>query len=244
MVAADDHDALVCGVLPHGETAAIVRLLTRTRGLVGAFVHGGRSQRLRPLLRPGNRLAARFAGRAGQMPRVSLEPVTLHGNRLTGADALLTIDWLCALTAAVVPEGPPHPPLFEALDAIAAGAATGLDALALAAAAVRYELLLLAELGFGLDLSSCAATGDRHDLAFVSPRSAQAVSRAAGLPYAARLLPLPGFLIDDTPPDGTAVAEGLALSGHFLDRNLLQGRPVAAARQRFVARFRQPPGNM
>lgn len=243
MTGAPAGEAIVCAVLPHGEAGAVVRLLTDGDGLLAAYVHGARGRVLRPLLRPGNRLAVQRTGRAGLMPRAGLEAVALHANRTTGATALVTLDWLCALTAAVVPEGPPHPALFATLDAIAAGAAAGLDDVALGAAAVRYELLLLAELGFGLDLQSCAATGGRDDLAYVSPRSAQAVSRAAGLPYATRLLPLPAFLIGDTPADADAVADGLALTGHFLDAALLRGRPVASARDRFVARFHRRTGN-
>ena len=236
-------EALVCAVLPNGETGAVVRLLTEAQGLIAAYVHGARGRTLRPLLRPGNRLAVTLSGRATQLPRARLEPVALNGNRVTGATAVVTLDWLCALTAAVLPEGSPHPALFTALDAIAAGAGAGLDDIALGSAAVRYELLLLGQLGFGLDLTACVATGDRDDLAYVSPRSAQAVSRAAGRPYAARLLPLPGFLIGDAPADADAVAAGLTLTGHFLDRAVLHGRPVAMARDRLVARFRTAPGN-
>lgn len=236
-------DALVCAILPHGESGAVARLLFAEAGLTAAYVHGARSRRLRPLLEPGNRLAVALTGRAGQMPRAAVEPVALRAPLLQGATALITVDWLCTLTAAVLPEGAPHPALFTALDAIAAGAAAGLEDIALGAAAVRYELLLLGELGFGLDLSSCAATGQRDDLAWVSPRSAQAVSRAAGLPYAARLLPLPGFLLGAAPADGAAIAAGLALTGHFLDRHLLHARRIGEARQRLVARFRQAPGN-
>jgi DNA repair protein RecO (recombination protein O) len=104
---------------------------------------------------------------------------------------------------------------------------------------VLYELRLLGALGFGLDLARCAATGARDDLVYVSPRSAQAVSRGAGAPYADKLLPLPAFLRDDSTPDAAAIALGLQLSGHFLARQLLRDRPPALleARARLVARF-------
>lgn len=243
-----DCEALLCAVLPHGETGAIARLLTADAGMIAAYVHGGRSRKLRPLLQLGNRLAARFSARAdGTMPRVALEAVAQRAALAGGALPLAALDWLCSLTAAVLPEGDPHPALFTALDALTAGIAAGADGVALGEGLVRYELLLLAELGFGLDLTSCAATGSRDDLVYVSPKSAQAVSRGAGLPWAARLLPLPAFLIADMPVDAQSVRDGLELTGHFLARDLLgQRQPeLLAARTRLTARFglkdREPP---
>ncbi|KPF75604.1 hypothetical protein IP88_07100 [alpha proteobacterium AAP81b] len=238
MIATDD--AIVCALLAHGETAVIARLLTASHGLVAAYVHGGRGRRLRPLLQPGNRVAATLSARSDtQLPRASLEPVAQRAALATSALALATIDWLCTLSAAVLPEGEPMPAVFEALDAVTAAAAAGADPVALGAAVVRYELLLLGQSGFGLDLASCAATGARADLGFVSPKSAQAVSRGAGLPYADKLLPLPAFLIGDTPADGAAVAAGLRLSGHFVERQWLRDRPAPLidTRARLVARF-------
>ncbi len=235
-----DCDVLLCAVLPHGETGAIARLLTVDAGMIVAYVHGGRSRKLRPLLQPGNRLAAQFSARAeGTMPRVALEAVAQRAALASGALPLAVLDWLCSLTAAALPEGDPHPALFTALDALTAGIAAGADGVALGEGLVRYELLLLAELGFGLDLASCAATGSRDDLVYVSPKSAQAVSRGAGLPWASRLLPLPAFLIADTGADAEGVREGLKLTGHFLARDLLSARQpeLLAARTRLAARF-------
>ncbi|WP_205599620.1 DNA repair protein RecO C-terminal domain-containing protein, partial [Sandarakinorhabdus rubra] len=140
--------------------------------------------------------------------------------------AMAVVEHVAGLAAAALPEGEAHPIVFPLIAALFAAAGAGADRLTLGAALVRLELALLGELGLGLDLSACAATGVREDLAFVSPKSRQAVSRAAGAPYAARLLPLPGFVLAGGPADADALADGLKLSGHFLFRNLLAGNPA------------------
>ncbi len=237
--------ALVCAVRPHGEHGAIARLLTAEAGLLAGYVPGGRSRRMRPVLMPGNRVAAAFRARTDeQLASLAVElthsRAGLHGEPLPAA----AIAWTSALVAAALPEGLAYPRVHAAwsglLDAIeAAPAARGW-----AGALVRFELLLMSELGFGLDLSRCAATADVDDLVFVSPKSGQAVSRAAGAPHAARLLPLPHFLIAGGEAGWDDVLAAMRLTGFFLDRDLLAGRngAVLGARARLVDRVARLAG--
>lgn len=220
-----DGPALVLSLIPHGEHGLVVRLLTPAHGLVAAYVRGGRGRRLGPVLQPGNLVAAHLLARAeGQLPQASVELLAPRAALATSGAAVAVLDWACSLMAATLAEGDPHPRLYDALDALGALVAAGGDRAQLGSAIVRHELLLLAELGHGLDLASCAATGATTDLGFVSPKSRQAVSRGAGLPYAAKLLPLPGFLVTDAAADAQAIADGLALTGHFIARDLLGAR--------------------
>ncbi len=235
-----DTTALVLALLPHGEHGAVVRFLTEERGLVAGYVRGGRSRGLRPVLQPGNVVALTLRARTEtQLAAATVELATARAALATSGAALAALDWLTALTAVALSEDVPHPALHAALDALLAAVAAGATASLLGEGVVRYENLLLAELGLGLDLTRCAATGARADLAYVSPKSRQAVSRGAGLPYAARLLPLPGFLIGTAPADADAIRDGLRLTGHFLERDILtrRGADLMAARQRLVARL-------
>lgn len=233
-----DTPAIVGAVLPHGEHGAVVRFLTATEGLVAGYVPGGRSRSLRPVLQPGNGVAVRLRSRTAlALPSAAVELVRGRTILATGRTSAAALDWLCALTATALSEATPAPRLYEALDGL-------LDAMIFAESpaqwlpgVVRYELLLLAELGFGLDLSACAATGSTDDLAYVSPKSSQAVGRAAGMPYAAKLLPLPGFLLGGAAATSSDITDGLRTTGWFLDRDVLTGRAAAIipARQRLVA---------
>lgn len=232
--------ALVCALLPHGEHGVVGRFLTAEAGLVAGYVRGGRSRRLRPVLQPGNLVALSVRARVDS--QLAAATVELAEARAALADTGLKVallDWLTALTAAALAEQDPHPALFRALDAMTAAVAADAPPLALGEGAVRYELLLLSELGFGLDLASCAATGATGDLAYVSPKSSQAVSRIAGTPWQARLLPLPAFLLGDAPVDTGAIADGFRLTGHFLERDVLGKRAdtLLPARQRLAGRF-------
>ncbi|HEY1125999.1 MAG TPA: DNA repair protein RecO C-terminal domain-containing protein, partial [Sphingobium sp.] len=151
------------------------------------------------------------------------------------------IDWACALTAAALPEGHAYPPVFSALSAVLDAVEAAPAARGWAVALVRYELLLLAELGFGLDLSECAATGAREDLAFVSPRSGRAVSAEGALGYEHKLLPLPAFLTEGGEAGWDDILAGLALTGRFVEQSLLTERraDVLAARERLVERLKR-----
>lgn len=235
--------AIICSMRAHGEHGAIVRALTPEHGLLAGYVRGGRSRRLRPVLVPGNLVEAEFRARtAEQLPGLTVELSHSRAALLAEPLAAAAIDWLCTLTAVSLAEGQPHGGVYESLDATLAAVEYAPSARGWAAAAVRYELLLMAQLGYALDLSACTVTGTRDDLAFVSPKSAAAVSRSAGAPYADRLLPLPAFLtqagVEAGWPD---IFDGLRLTGHFLARDILVERRADAldARARLIDRLRR-----
>lgn len=221
----------------HGESAAIVEVFTAAHGRHAGVVRGGASRRMAPILQPGAEVSAEWSARIEEhLGAFRLDLMTAHSARLLddGA-ALAALQAIAALTAVGLPERAAHPELYALTrDLVGAlGAAPDWPA--------RYalwELALLGELGFGLDLSRCAATGAREDLIYVSPRSGIAVSRAAGAPWAARLLPLPGFIRDGTTTgDFEALRAGLALTGFFLDARLGPALPrerLPAARDRAV----------
>lgn len=234
--------AIVCAVRGHGEHGAIVRALTPDDGLLGGYVRGGRSRRLRPVLVPGNLVRAQYRARtAEQLAALTVELVESRAMLLGEPLPAAAIDWSTALTAAALPEGQPYPALYQALDAVLAAVAAAPAAQGWTAALVRYELLLLATLGFGLDLGACVASGARDDLVYVSPRSGAAVSRTAGAAYRDRLLPLPPFLLEGGEASWADLLDGLRLTGHFLARDLLHGRAagVLAARERLVDRLKR-----
>ncbi len=233
--------ALVCAVRPHGEHGAIARLMTAEAGLLAGYVRGGRSRRIRPILLAGNVVEAEFRARTEeQLAGLTVELVTsrsgLYGEPLAAAG----IDWASALTAAVLPEGHGYPRLYSALDGLYSAIEAAPSARRWASALARYELLLLTELGFGLDLSRCAVTGATDDLIWVSPKSGRAVSETAGADYRDRLLALPSFLTEGGEAESwDAIFEALALTGHFLARDLLADRrnDVMSARARLIDRL-------
>lgn len=226
----------------HGEHGAIARLLTPAHGLQPGYVRGGRSRRIRPLLVPGNAVQAEFSARIEtQLAGLTVELMHSRAPLLSEPLPAAAIDWACALTAVALPEGTPYPALHQALDGLLSAVEAAPAARGWAQALVRYELLLLGELGFGLDLSACTVTGGEDDLAYVSPKSAAAVSRAAAAGYEARLLPLPPFLRGAQSDTWTDILDGLRLTGHFLERNVLTDRrhEVLAARERLVDRLKR-----
>jgi DNA repair protein RecO (recombination protein O) len=227
-----EDEAFVLTARAHGENGAIAELLTRGHGRYPAFVAGGGSRRIRPLLQPGSRVTARFRARTSeQLGSAALEaagagPSDLFDDPL----ALAGLASAAAVAAGVLPEREPQPGAFAAFEALS-GALRHEEIWP--AVYVRFEAGVLQALGFGLDLSRCAATGAVDDLVWVSPRTGRAVSRAAGEPYRDRLLRLPPFLLSAqgglSPGD---IGDGLALTGHFLDRCLFSAlnRPLPAAR--------------
>lgn len=233
-------EAIVCAVLAHGEHGAIARLLTPADGMQPGYVRGGRSRRLRPVLLPGNIVAADLRARADtQLAALTVELVRSRAGLLGEPLAAAAIAWIAALTATTLPEAQPYPAIHAALDGLlgaieAAGSARGW-----AAALARYELLLLGELGFGLDLASCAATGARDDLAYVSPRTGRAVSGGAGAPHAGRLFALPPFLAAGGAAEWEDILAGLRITGHFIERDLLGERraTILPARARLLDRL-------
>ncbi|CCQ73581.1 Putative DNA repair protein RecO (Recombination protein O) [Magnetospira sp. QH-2] len=231
-------DGIVISLKRHGESSAIVGVLTKEHGRCAGLLRGATGKRLRGVVQPGNRVRVRWRARlAEHLGTWSLEPT---GNAVTAfllSDPvrLVALGSACALIEACLPEREPHPSIQRALD-------LWLDLLVSdgpwAGAYVKWEQGLLAELGFGLDLTSCAATGAVDDLIHVSPKSGRAVSAEAGVPYKDRLLPLPKFLLQEgAAGDPKQVRDGLTLTGYFLDRHLFHGEGLPAARRRFFSLF-------
>jgi DNA repair protein RecO (recombination protein O) len=239
-------EAIVCAVRAHGEHGAIVRAFTPDDGLLAGYVRGGHSRRLRPVLVPGNLIRAEFRARTEeQLPALTVELTESRAGMFSEALPAAAIEWATALTATVLPEAQPYPHLYSALDGVLAAVTAAPAARGWATALVRYELLLLSELGFGLDLSACVASGANDDLAYVSPKSGGAVNRSAGEAYRDRLLPLPSFLLKGGAGEWGDILDGFRLTGHFLERDLLQGRAadILAARERLVDRLKRAVGN-
>jgi DNA repair protein RecO (recombination protein O) len=236
---------IVLSLHVHGEHGAVVRLMTPEHGLQAAYVRGARGRRMRPVLIAGNRVEAALSGRTEHhLPHATIELVESRASLMEEPLAAASIAWLTALTATALPESQPYPRLFQALDAVLSAIAAAPTARAWGSALVRYELLLLAELGFGIDLSQCAVTGSEEDLVAVSPRSGRAVSAGAAAPYREQLLPLPAFIRAGGAGDWPAIIDGLTLSRHFLARDVLTERaePLLAARDRLLERLRRAAG--
>ena len=229
-------EGIVLGVKRHGETSVILELLTQERGRHLGLVRGGASSRLRGILQPGNSLRATWRARLDDhLGNYAVEGIHLRAaGFLASAHAVHGVTHLAALCR-LLAEREPHANIHQALETI-------LDRLedpaAVAPMIAQFELIFLAELGFGLDLTSCAATGAKDDLIYVSPRSGRAVSRAAGEAYRDRLMRLPDFLrFDGEPASAADVADAFALTGFFLDRHAFGPRGLALpdARARFVS---------
>ena len=232
--------AIVCALRTHAEHGAVVRLMTPADGLQAAYVRGARGRRMRPVLMPGNQVQARLRSRTEeQLAHAEIELSHSRAPLLSEPLPAAAIDWVTALTAVALPEAQPYPRLYDALDALLALIEAAPSALGWASLLVRYELLLLAELGFGLDLESCAVSGSNNDLVAVSPRSGRAVSLAEAEPYAGKLLVLPQFVREGGAASWTEIRDGLELSGHFLMRDVLTGRSagLAEARSRLTERL-------
>jgi len=227
---------LVIGARRHGETSVILELMTHRHGRHLGLVRGGLSRAMRPMLQPGNRVEAVWRARLeDQLGAFAVEPVEARAARfLDHGFALHGVGCLGALLR-LLPERDPQGALYDMAEAIA----DRLDAPDCAPALMaRFELALLGALGFGLDLEACALTGARDDLAYVSPKSGRAVSRAAGAPWRDRLLPYPAFLRDGSlvTPGSGELAAAFRLTGHFLLRDVLapRGAPLPPARARYL----------
>ena len=220
-------EGIVLSVKPHGETAAVVELWTRTHGRHLGLVHGGRSRKLRPILQTGNHVDATWKARlADHLGHVTLELRRgFAAEAMDDAAALTALSSLTALTR-LLPERDPHPNLYE-ITLFVLGFLD--DATVWPALYVRWELALLDELGFGLDLTKCAATGANDQLIYVSPKSGRAVSASAGEPYKDKLLALPGFLAKGRPAHVTPadIRAGLALTRYFLETRVYPQRDDA-----------------
>jgi DNA repair protein RecO (recombination protein O) len=239
-------DGIVLSARRHGESAAIVSLLTRAHGRHAGLVRGGGGRRARGIYEPGNRVAAGWRARLPE--HLGHYVCELEASRaaalLDDAARLAALAAATSLVDAALPEREPHARLFDSLDGLIGRLCQAASETTWPAGYVRFELGLLAELGFGLDLGRCAATGVADDLAFVSPKTGRAVSVAAAAPYRDRLLPLPAFLTaaedDEAAIAGDAIVAGLRLTGFFLDRHVFAQRPangserLPAARDRLV----------
>lgn len=226
---------IVLSARPHGEGGLIASLLTREHGRHAGFVPGGGSRRARPVWQTGNLVEVSWRARlAEQLGNYSGELREPHAARaLDDAVQLAGLSAACAVLDTALPEREPHPAMFDGFQALLG--ALGHPGWPMIY--VRLELGLLQELGFGLDLTRCAATGATEDLAYVSPRTGRAVSRAAAGPYKEKLIELPGFLsTGGLPSDGEELRKGLDLTGYFLERHVFwpHNKPLPAARSRFM----------
>jgi DNA repair protein RecO (recombination protein O) len=235
------HDrAFVLNARRHGESAAIVELLTGEHGRHAGLVRGGQSPRLRAVLQPGNEVTAVWRGRLSEhLGTIACELVRPHAaGLLDDPDRLAGLTAAAALVAAALPKREPYPDVFASFEGLLRALDSGMD---WPVHYVEWERDLLAALGFGLDLSCCAVSGATTDLAYVSPRTGRAVSRAAGLPYRDRLLILPRFLWRDELADRRQIELGMMLTEHFLVHHVFvpQGRTLPAARLRLAERIRR-----
>ena len=240
-----DFDALVLATRSHGEHGAIVRLMSEEKGLVTAYVRGARGRRLGPVLLAGNSVRVQLAVRnESQLAQATVELAHSRAPLLTEPLPAAAIAWISALTASALPEEQPFPHLHAALTGLLDAIEAAPAASRWGAALVRYELLLLSQLGFGLDLETCAVTGEADDLVAVSPKTGRAVSAGAAAPYAGKLLPLPAFVTQGGDAPWSQILDGLALSGHFLDQQVLTDRNarLADARDRLIERLRAAAG--
>jgi DNA repair protein RecO (recombination protein O) len=227
-------EGIVLGSRRHGEGNAIAELITREHGRHLGMVRGGAGSRQRPALQPGNTVRAVWRARLDEhLGNYAIEAMRVHAaSSSSGSKVVYGVTHLAALCR-LLPERDPHPKVYDALTAV-------LDELeneTAAAHVARFELLMLTELGFGLDLAACAATGQATELDYVSPKSGRAVSRDAGAPWRDRLLRLPAFFSGEELPSLGDVADGFALTGFFFARYVLEPRGLTfgEAREGFIA---------
>lgn len=232
-------EALVLGAAKHGESSVIVELLTRAHGRHKGLVRGGSGGRMRGVMQAGNRVAVTWRGRlAEHLGTATLELIDANAaSVLSDPPRLLALASLCAVASTALPEREGHPEIFLAALPVIGLLRDGADIAHVAAALVSWELGVLGALGYGLDLTSCAVTGQTDELVFVSPRTGRAVSRAGAGEYADRLLPLPA-LTDPTLEDMVAAFD---LTGYFLERSVYvpSKMRLPPARDRFVALLRR-----
>jgi DNA repair protein RecO (recombination protein O) len=231
-------EGVVLAVRRHGESAAIVSVLTREHGRYAGLVRGGFSRRSRATYQQGNLLDLTWRARLAEHLGTLTGELKAHlaARLMTDPGRLAGLAAACSLLDTTLPERDPQPRLYEVLGTFLVQLSGAPD---WPQGYVRFEVALLAELGFGLDLSRCAVTGSTQDLSYVSPRSGRAVSRAGAGAYADRLLPLPPFLLGQAPADPAQVEAGLKLTGTFLRRHLFDAsdRPLPEARDRLLARL-------
>ena len=226
-------EAIVLGARAHGDRDAIAVLMTFEHGKHAGLIRGGQGAAMRPVLEVGNRVEATWKARlAEHLGAFRLE--TVRQPAAAVLDRPLELAGLasaCAVVDLAMGERDPHPRVFAALARLVE--TIGHDPGWLADY-VRFELLLLGEAGFGVDLTICAVSGATEGLAYVSPRTGRAVTAEAGEPYAQKLLVLPSFLVEDVDAEGDQLSQGLRLAGYFLDRHIAlpNDRALPLARER------------
>jgi DNA repair protein RecO (recombination protein O) len=232
-------EAILLGVRPLGETGVVAEVLSRRHGRHMGLVYGGNSRRLAGILQAGNSVKATWRARlAEHLGNFVFESERSRAIELMEKPLKLAgVQAAAGVLGAALPEREPHELIFESLAALL-DAGDSLSPLEWAAMYVAWESGLLRVLGFGLDLTKCASTGTANDVAYVSPRTGRAVSRAAGEPYADKLLRLPLFLMSREEGDVTTVdvLDGLKLTGFFLERHVFHphNKPTPPARARFA----------
>ena len=227
-------DGIILGVKRHGESSAIVSLLTRDHGRHAGLVKGAYGKKLRGTLQPGNKIHATWRARLEEhLGSYTVELLTSNtAPLLLDAGKLAALISACAVIEQGFPEREAHPNLYETFSSLT----IALDHQEWAATYVKWEMSVLTELGFGLDLSQCAATGVVEDLIYVSPKSGRAVSADAGAPYRDKLLNLPGFLLGEGVVETRDVVDSMRLTGYFLSRHLFAAhdKPMPDARMRLL----------
>lgn len=231
-------EGIILGVRRHGESSAIVELMTRSHGRHLGLVRGGAGSRMRPVLQPGNSVQAIWRARLDeQLGYYLIDGTKLRAATLLGASHAAYGVTHLASVARLLPERDPHDDIFAMLEAIL----DDFDHPAVAAIhTIRFEVAMLAELGVGLDLENCAATGATTDLIYVSPKSGNAVSRTAGEPWRDKLMPLPPFMretyVADHGLSDRDLQDGFDITGRFLLRNVLEprGQAQSDARDGFI----------
>jgi len=231
-------EGLITGLKKYGETSVILETMTKMHGRHLGLVKGGRSKRMHAMLQPGNQIEIVWRARLDEhLGTFAVEATVLRAARLlANPEALHALNLITSLLR-LMPERDPHPNLYRAASLIADELDTSEHVPAML---VRFEMIILAELGFGLDLDTCAATGGHDDLIYVSPKSGRAVSREAGAPYHNKLLALPAFLRDDhqaIKPPSCDIRAGFKLTEYFLMRDLFapRGLPMPEAHHAYVA---------
>ncbi len=215
---------IIIGTKKHGETSLIVELMTPEHGRHLGLVRGGRSRKLQPVLQPGNRVEAVWRARIDEhLGTYQIEPVEMTAARLMESAVGLNGIQLLGSHLRLLPERDPHRSLYAALELLIEHMS---EARIAGPLMIKFELRLLEELGFGLDLASCAATGTHEQLVYVSPKSGRAVSAEAGKPWADKLLPLPGFLTLKSDRECTAqdLKAAFAMLSHFFERDVYHPR--------------------
>ncbi len=228
-------EGVLLAARPHGENAAIIEVFTPDHGRYTGVVRGGASRKMKPVLQAGTQLDATWRARLSEhIGAFTVEPIRARAADVLGDPlALAGLTSICALLSFTLPEREAHPALYARSIALL----DGLGAEAWPRAYLDWELALLEEMGFGLDLSACAATGRTDGLAYVSPRTGRAVSAAGAGDWADRLLPLPPCLVTGGACDAAELSAGFHLTGHFLTHHLaasLGDKPLPAPRQRLV----------